>query len=188
MNVLIFILNYWDVILSILLIVIGTIVKLKNLWRGNFIEWLIAICDEMEKEFGAGMGLLKHANAYAKFVDKYPVISKFISQATFDKWVKEALDILEHKCTCYNYKYREVYQFQDKIIEFNKMFLSKPAFGLIEIEFNSEEEAADFDYKLILGNEVTEVTGKDEYYNRNISFPLDNLFFEKVKKTLIKND
>ena len=94
MNVLIFILNYWDVILSILLIVIGTIVKLKNLWRGNFIQWLIAICDEMEKEFGAGMGLLKHANAYAKFVEKYPIISKFISQETFDKWVKEALEEL----------------------------------------------------------------------------------------------
>ena len=95
MTILMFILNYWDVILSILLIVIGAIIKLKNLWRGNIIEWLIAICDEVEKEFGAGTGLLKHANAYSKFVDKFPIISKFISQATFDKWVKAALTELE---------------------------------------------------------------------------------------------
>jgi CYTH domain-containing protein len=125
-------------------------------------------------------------SAYLTIKNKTTDLSREEIELSID--VKEALDILEHKCTCYNYKYREVYQFQDKIIEFNKMLLSKPAFGLIEIEFNSEEEAADFDYKIILGNEVTEVTGKDEYYNRNISFPLDNLFFEKVKKTLIKND
>ena len=125
-------------------------------------------------------------SAYLTIKNKTTDLSREEIELSID--VKEALDILENKCTCYNYKYREVYQFQDKIIEFNKMFLSKPAFGLIEIEFNSEEEAADFDYKIILGNEVTEVTGKDEYYNRNISFPLGNLFFEKVKQTLIKND
>lgn len=125
-------------------------------------------------------------SAYLTIKNKTTDLSREEIELSID--VKEALNILEHKCTCYNYKYREVYQFQNKIIEFNKMLLSKPAFGLIEIEFNSEEEAADFDYKIILGNEVTEVTGKDEYYNRNISFPLNNLFFEKVKKTLIKND
>ena len=102
MNILMFIVTYWDVLLTILILVVGTIFKLKRLWKGNFVEWLIAICDEIEKEFGAGGGLLKHANAYAKFVEKYPIISKFISQETFDKWVKEALselDTLEDKKT-----------------------------------------------------------------------------------------
>ena len=95
MNILIFIVTYWDVLLTLLILLVGTIFKLKRLWKGNFVEWLIAICDEIEKEFGAGGGLLKHANAYAKFVEKYPIISKFISQETFDKWVKEALAELD---------------------------------------------------------------------------------------------
>lgn len=95
MNILMFIVTYWDVLLTIFVLVVGTIFKLKRLWKGNFVEWLIAICDEIEKEFGAGGGLLKHANAYAKFVEKYPIISKFVSQETFDKWVKEALSELD---------------------------------------------------------------------------------------------
>lgn len=129
MTVLMFILNYWDVILSILLIVIGTIVKLKRLWRGNFVEWLIAICDEIEKEFGAGGGLLKHANAYAKFVEKYPIISKFVSQETFDKWVKEALselDTIEDK--------KENVDIEEPIVEI-------PVMPEIEQVVNKEEDS-----------------------------------------------
>lgn len=95
MNILMFIVTYWDVLLTLLVLISGVILKLKNLWKGNFIEWLIAICDEIEKEFGAGGGILKHANAYAKFVDKFPFVSKFVSQETFDKWVKEALTTLK---------------------------------------------------------------------------------------------
>lgn len=95
MNILMFIVAYWDVLLTLGIILVGTIVKLKSLWHGNFVEWLIAICDQIEKEFGAGTGILKHANAYNKFIEKYPVISKFISQATFDKLVKEALAELD---------------------------------------------------------------------------------------------
>lgn len=95
MNILMFIVTYWDVLITLGILTIGTFIKLKKLWKGNFIQWLIAICDEMEKQFGGGAGILKHANAYAKFVEKYPIISKFISQETFDKWVKEALEELD---------------------------------------------------------------------------------------------
>lgn len=95
MNILMFIVTYWDVLITLGILIIGTFIKLKKLWKGNFIQWLIAICDEMEKQFGGGAGILKHANAYAKFVEKYPIISKFISQETFDKWVKEALEELD---------------------------------------------------------------------------------------------
>jgi CYTH domain-containing protein len=107
-------------------------------------------------------------SAYLTIKNKTTDLSREEIELSID--VKEALDILEHKCTCYNYKYREVYQFQDKIIEFNKMFLSKPAFGLIEIEFNSEEEAADFDYKLILQLH-------EKYKNKN--FTDDSLLCEE---------
>lgn len=95
MTILSLILTYWDVILVMLIIISGVVIKLNNMWNGNIVEWLVAICNEMEEEFGAGMGLLKKTKAYTLFVEKFPIISKFISAEKFDDLVDDALVELE---------------------------------------------------------------------------------------------
>ena len=95
MTILSLFLAHWDVILVVLIVIIGIIIKLKSLWNGNIVEWLIAICNEMEEEFGAGMGLLKKTKAYAIFVDTFPIISKLISAEQFNSLVDKALMQLE---------------------------------------------------------------------------------------------
>ena len=34
----------WDWLLAIVVIVVGVILRLRSLWKGNVIEWLVAIC------------------------------------------------------------------------------------------------------------------------------------------------
>lgn len=91
------ILENWDALCAIGAIVLGIAIKLKNLWTGNVKEWLINICLEMEKEFGEKTGLIKKSNAYAIFVEQYPIISKLISAKTFDKILNEALEIIHQE-------------------------------------------------------------------------------------------
>lgn len=55
---------------------------------------------------------------------------------------------------------------------------------IIEVEFDSEEEANQFDYKTILGN-VIEVTNNPDYYNRNMTIKLSSEVFEKLKKKML---
>lgn len=88
------ILENWDALCAIGAIILGIVIKLKNLWTGNVREWLINICLEMEKEFGEKTGLIKKSNAYALFIEQYPIVSKIISAKTFDKILDEALTII----------------------------------------------------------------------------------------------
>lgn len=91
------ILENWDALCAIGAIALGIAIKLKNLWTGNVKEWLINICLELEKEFGEKTGLIKKSNAYAIFVEQYPIISKLISAKTFDKILNEALEIIDEE-------------------------------------------------------------------------------------------
>ena len=49
----------WDWLLAIVVIVVGVILRLRSLWKGNVIEWLVAICADAESIYGGGTGYLK---------------------------------------------------------------------------------------------------------------------------------
>lgn len=57
-------------------------------------EWLIYAVTLAEKDLGGGTGKIKLRKVYDMFVDKYPVISFFVSFETFSKWVDVALDTM----------------------------------------------------------------------------------------------
>jgi CYTH domain-containing protein len=99
--------------------------------------------------------------------------------------VEEAFDFLENQCTDYVFKTRTLYQYDDKTIEFNCFLLNNKQCCIIEVEFDSEEEANQFDYKTILGDTVIEVTGNPDYYSRNMTIQLSSEVFEKLKKKML---
>jgi len=98
--------------------------------------------------------------------------------------VEEAFDFLENQCTDYIFKTRTVYDYNGKLIEFNHFLLNDKQYCIIEVEFDSEEEANQFDYKTILGN-VIEVTNNPDYYNRNMTIKLSSEVFERLKKKML---
>jgi len=90
-----FIINYWQVIIVAIILIVVIIIKLKEMWNGNIIEWLVSICAEMERELGPGTGRLKLAGAYEIFINTFPIASKFMSAEFFAVLVDEALEILD---------------------------------------------------------------------------------------------
>lgn len=97
MNVLNFIYDNWDIIAVIVIIVIGVVIRLRSLWKGDVVEWLVAICADAETLYGDGTGYLKLRYVYNAFLATFPVLSKYISFETFSKWVDIALDKLKAK-------------------------------------------------------------------------------------------
>ena len=57
-------------------------------------EWLLYAVTLAEKDLGGGTGKIKLRKVYDMFVDKYPIISFFVSFETFSKWVDVALDTM----------------------------------------------------------------------------------------------
>ena len=57
-------------------------------------EWLVYAVTLAEKDLGGGTGKIKLRKVYDMFVDKYPIISFFVSFETFSKWVDVALDTM----------------------------------------------------------------------------------------------
>ena len=55
---------------------------------------LLAIVTEMEKQYGPKTGIIKRSQAYNQLVELFPVLTIFLSQATFDKLLDEALAVL----------------------------------------------------------------------------------------------
>ena len=49
-----FIKNNWDWILAIIVLIVGVLLRLRALWKGNVIEWLVAICADAEALYGGG--------------------------------------------------------------------------------------------------------------------------------------
>jgi hypothetical protein len=92
-----FFVEYWAVIIVVLILGTSLFLKLKRLWKGNIIEWLIDVCAEMERNLGDGTGFLKLRGAYNEFIATFPIMSKLISFETFSQLVDEALAVLKEK-------------------------------------------------------------------------------------------
>lgn len=75
-----------------LLIFLFVMYRLGKIQKANIIEWLLFAVTQAEKELGGGTGELKLRIVYDWFIAKYPVISKFVSFATFSFWVDVALE------------------------------------------------------------------------------------------------
>lgn len=97
MNVLNFFVDNWDIIAVIVILVTGVTLRLKSLWKGSVVEWLVAICADAETLYGDGTGYLKLRYVYNAFLATFPVISKYISFDTFSQWVDVALEKLKAK-------------------------------------------------------------------------------------------
>ncbi len=87
----------WDWLAAIVIIVVGVALRLKALWKGNVIEWLVAICADAESLYGGGTGYIKLRYVYDAFLGQFPALSKYISFSTFSKWVDKALEKLKEK-------------------------------------------------------------------------------------------
>ena len=83
--------QWWEVIAVGIIVVAAVVIHLRDMWKGNIVEWIVGICAEMEIAFGDGTGFLKLRGAYDTFVRAFPVMSKIISFETFSGWVDVAL-------------------------------------------------------------------------------------------------
>ena len=59
------------------------------------LEWLLLAVIKAEKELGSGTGQLKLRFVYDLFIDKFKVVSYFISFSQFSILVDQALDIMK---------------------------------------------------------------------------------------------
>lgn len=91
MNVLNFFADNGDIIAVIVILVTGVTLRLKSLWKGSVVEWLVAICADAETLYGDGTGYLKLRYVYNAFLATFPVISKYISFDTFSQWGRRSL-------------------------------------------------------------------------------------------------
>ena len=87
----------WDWLLAIVVIVVGVILRLRSLWKGNVIEWLVAICADAESIYGGGTGYLKLRDVYAEFVKAYPIVGIILPFDYFSSVVDKALKLLKEK-------------------------------------------------------------------------------------------
>ena len=74
-----------------LILVIGFICYFLN-ERKTVKEWLFFAVTEAEKLLGSKVGKLKLAQVFSKFIEAFPIFSKFIKFKTFSKWVDLALE------------------------------------------------------------------------------------------------
>lgn len=92
MNVLNFIVEYWD---FILLAVAAVAAVVFFAFKGNksvIMRMLYALVTEAEKELGEGTGSLKLATVISKIYPKLPAVIKlFVTEKTITKWVEDAL-------------------------------------------------------------------------------------------------
>jgi hypothetical protein len=98
MNIINFLIENWDSVL----LVIAVAATLVFLWyRGNkkiVFKILYCLVTEAEKVFGGGTGSLKQATVFTQIYEKLPKIFRtFISAATLEKWIDEALVIAKKK-------------------------------------------------------------------------------------------
>lgn len=96
-SVISFLTEWWQVIIVAVVLLLGMYFKLKGIWHGNIVEWLVDICATMEKQQGGGTGFLKLRGAYNAFVAAFPIVSKILTFETFSALVDEALEKLKSK-------------------------------------------------------------------------------------------
>ena len=59
------------------------------------LEWLLLAVIKAEKELGSGTGQLKLRFVYDLFIDKFKIVSYFITFSQFSMLVDQALDIMK---------------------------------------------------------------------------------------------
>ena len=77
-----------------LVLILGAIVLIAIKERKNLKHWLLYAVAAAEKALGTGTGELKLRQVYDAFLEKFPVISKFMSFKTFQAMVDDALVVL----------------------------------------------------------------------------------------------
>lgn len=78
-----------------LVLILAAVVVIAIRERKNLKSWLVFAVASAEKALGSGTGELKLRQVYDQFLDKFPVLSKFISFEMFSGLVDKALESLE---------------------------------------------------------------------------------------------
>jgi hypothetical protein len=78
-----------------LVLILAAIVVIAIRERKNLKSWLVFAVAAAEKALGSGTGELKLRQVYDQFLDKFPVLSKFMSFEMFSGLVDKALESLE---------------------------------------------------------------------------------------------
>ena len=98
MNVINFIINYWDIIIAVIAIVAGIVFAIFKGNKSVVMKMLDCLVTEAEKEYGSGTGVLKLTSVIEKIYPKLPVIIKtFITSETLIKWIETALITAKEK-------------------------------------------------------------------------------------------
>lgn len=98
MNFLNFVLNNWDSILAVIVIIGVSIFALIKQEKTVIFKMLYALVTEAEKNYGAGTGELKLASVIASVYEKLPaVVTAIIPVKTLEKWVEQALAAAKEK-------------------------------------------------------------------------------------------
>lgn len=84
-----FLLHYWPLIIIAILLIIVSIYTLR---KKSFREWLLFAVVEAEKALGSKTGQIKLRYVYDLAMSRFPIFSKLITFATFEKLVNDALD------------------------------------------------------------------------------------------------
>ena len=102
MKVLVFLGNYWYLIIAAIAIVAVVSIKLykwfkkpNNEQMQKIQEWLLWAVAEAEKKLGSQTGQLKLRYVYDMFISKFPGVAIFIPFDTFKSMVDKALDELQ---------------------------------------------------------------------------------------------
>ena len=102
MKALIFLGNYWYLIIAAIAIVAVISIKLyvwfkkpNNEQMRKIQEWLVWAVAQAEKKLGSQTGQLKLRYVYDMFISKFPGVSVFIPFDTFKSMVDKALDELQ---------------------------------------------------------------------------------------------
>ena len=98
MNVINFIINYWDIIIAVIAIVAGIVFAIFKGNKSVVMKMLDCLVTEAEKEYGSGTGVLKLTSVIEKVYPKLPAIIKaFITSETLIKWIETALKTAKEK-------------------------------------------------------------------------------------------
>ena len=98
MNVINFIINYYDIIIAVVAIVAGIVFAIFKGNKGIVMKMLECLVTEAEKEYGSGTGVIKLTSVIEKIYPKLPAIIKtFITSETLVRWIEVALETAKEK-------------------------------------------------------------------------------------------
>lgn len=82
-----------EIIVIVLLIILSVLMLVKIIREEKYTvkEWFLSAVTIAEKRLGAGTGQKKLKMVYGMFIERFPILSTFLSYETFSKWVDIAL-------------------------------------------------------------------------------------------------